>query len=63
MDEGYTEHSGCPILQGEKWIATAWLREGVHAGDSHEGWDPEGGKVTVLEAEEEEAAVDVHGEL
>jgi hypothetical protein len=29
MDSGYTQHSGCPVLKGEKWIATAWLREGV----------------------------------
>lgn len=29
MDEGLTEHSGCPVEKGEKWIATAWLRQGV----------------------------------
>jgi len=23
------EHSGCPIRQGQKWIATQWYREGV----------------------------------
>lgn len=27
MDQGYTEHSGCPILEGEKWITTVWMRE------------------------------------
>ena len=29
MDPGFTEHSGCPVLDGEKWIATVWMREGV----------------------------------
>jgi hypothetical protein len=29
MDEGYTEHSGCPVIKGEKWITTVWMREGV----------------------------------
>ena len=22
MDDGFTEHSGCPVLEGEKWIST-----------------------------------------
>jgi prolyl 4-hydroxylase len=29
MDNGLTEHSGCKILGGRKWIATQWYREGV----------------------------------
>ena len=29
MDNGGTEHSGCPLRSGEKWIATMWYREGV----------------------------------
>jgi len=29
MDNGYTEHSGCPISGGKKWIGTQWYREGV----------------------------------
>jgi hypothetical protein len=29
MDEGFTEHSGCPVLEGEKWITTFWMRKGV----------------------------------
>jgi prolyl 4-hydroxylase len=29
MDNGFTEHSGCPVLEGEKWISVAWMREGV----------------------------------
>ena len=29
MDDGHTEHSGCPLRRGKKWIATMWYREGV----------------------------------
>lgn len=29
MDRGHTEHSGCPLRRGTKWIATMWYREGV----------------------------------
>jgi hypothetical protein len=31
MDDGLTEHSGCPVLEGEKWIVTASFREGVNS--------------------------------
>jgi len=36
MDNGYTEHSGCPVLLGEKKIAVQWLRLGV---DQENSWD------------------------
>jgi len=29
MDNGQTEHSGCPLREGRKWIATMWYREGM----------------------------------
>ena len=29
MDNGLTEHTGCPLREGRKWIATMWYREGV----------------------------------
>lgn len=29
MDRGLTDHSGCPVLEGEKWLATMWFRKGV----------------------------------
>ena len=45
MDDGYTEHSGCPVISGEKWITTAWLREGVTAEDNADLYDPEGIKI------------------
>jgi len=29
MDRGHTEHSGCPLRKGRKWITTMWYRQGV----------------------------------
>ena len=29
MDTGFTEHSGCPVIEGEKKIVTQWVRYGV----------------------------------
>jgi hypothetical protein len=31
MDRGFTEHSGCPVFEGEKKIVTQWIRYGVDA--------------------------------
>ena len=31
MDDGWTEHTGCPTHAGRKWIATMWYRIGVTA--------------------------------
>jgi hypothetical protein len=28
-DNGLTEHSGCPVFEGEKKIVTQWIRYGV----------------------------------
>ena len=36
MDTGFTEHSGCPVFEGEKKIVTQWIRLGV---DSKNPWD------------------------
>ncbi|CAN0012061.1 unnamed protein product [Pylaiella littoralis] len=41
-DIGRTRHSGCPILEGTKWIATLWMRRGVSAEKSWEYFDPSG---------------------
>lgn len=35
-DTGLTEHSGCPVLEGEKKIVTQWIRLGV---DNDSPWD------------------------
>ena len=36
MDNGFTEHSGCPVVEGEKKIVTQWVRYGV---DKENPWD------------------------
>ncbi|GMH85442.1 hypothetical protein TL16_g10233, partial [Triparma laevis f. inornata] len=35
-DGGYSEHSGCPVVEGEKKIVTQWMRAGV---SKEEPWD------------------------
>jgi hypothetical protein len=42
MDIGFTEHSGCPVLRGEKLITTFWMREGVTADADWTQFDPSG---------------------
>ena len=39
MDNGMTEHTGCPLREGSKWIATMWYREGVDAEKNWEYWN------------------------
>ena len=36
MDTGFTEHSGCPVYEGQKKIVTQWIRLGV---DDQNPWD------------------------
>jgi hypothetical protein len=36
MDNGFTEHSGCPVIEGEKHIVIQWVRYGV---DDENPWD------------------------
>eukprot|EP00970_Alexandrium_tamarense_P016878 scaffold7726_cov267-Alexandrium_tamarense.AAC.1 len=36
MDGGFTEHSGCPVIEGEKKIVTQWVRLGV---DDENPWN------------------------
>jgi len=45
MDDGYTEHSGCPVIRGEKWITTVWMREGVSDSKPWSQYDPNGVKM------------------
>lgn len=35
MDDGFTEHSGCPVVEGEKKIVTQWIRLGVDDDHPH----------------------------
>jgi 2OG-Fe(II) oxygenase superfamily len=42
MDDSYTEHSGCPVLEGEKWLTTLWMREGLTAQSPWSHYDPHG---------------------
>jgi prolyl 4-hydroxylase len=48
MDDGFTEHSGCPVIEGEKWITTFWMRKGVTAEENWQLYDPMG--VRILES-------------
>ena len=43
MDPGHTEHTGCPLREGKKWIATMWYREGVDAEKNWEYWNKRNG--------------------
>jgi len=36
MDNHFTEHSGCPVIEGEKKIVTQWIRYGV---DKENPWN------------------------
>ena len=42
MDDGDTQHSGCPVLEGEKWITTVWMRDGVSRAEHWSKYDPSG---------------------
>ena len=45
MDVELTEHSGCPVVEGTKWVVTQWLRSGVGKGESWTKFDPIGGRL------------------
>ena len=42
MDDGLTEHSACPVLEGEKWVTVFWMRIGVSAEKPWTMFDPQG---------------------
>eukprot|EP01039_Chlorochromonas_danica_P009274 gene9274-10239_t len=42
MDLGFTEHSGCPVIKGEKFIATFWMRAGVSSSNPYYLYNPDG---------------------
>lgn len=45
-DFGLTEHSGCPVHRGEKWVLTQWIRQGVSASVTHKNFDALGNWVS-----------------
>ena len=45
MEDWHTEHSGCPVREGSKWVITQWLRDGVSKENPHTRFDPSGGPV------------------
>ena len=63
MDEGFTEHSGCPVLEGEKWITTFWMRENVTAENPWTVYDPSGVKIEDTAAIAQEISVTGDEEL
>ena len=46
MDTGFTEHSGCPVYEGEKKIVTQWIRYGVDAENPWDSFNTLGLKIT-----------------
>lgn len=57
-DDGYTEHSGCPVLKGDKWIATVWMRRGVTRERPWELYDPSGVEIMDFKAHAERKDVE-----
>lgn len=51
MDTGFTEHSGCPVYEGEKKIVTQWIRLGVTDEEPWTAFNTLGIKLSELEEE------------
>eukprot|EP00607_Mallomonas_marina_P005788 CAMPEP_0182437292 /NCGR_PEP_ID=MMETSP1167-20130531/84947_1 /TAXON_ID=2988 /ORGANISM="Mallomonas Sp, Strain CCMP3275" /LENGTH=408 /DNA_ID=CAMNT_0024630157 /DNA_START=151 /DNA_END=1377 /DNA_ORIENTATION=+ len=60
MDPGYTEHSGCPVIEGEKVITTFWMRDGVSKENPWTVFDPSG--VPIFEDNIETISVGMSGD-
>ena len=41
-DGGLTSHRGCPVREGEKWVATVFVRDGVSARAPWSAFDTQG---------------------
>jgi hypothetical protein len=53
MDSGWTKHGGCPVLEGTKWIATQWIRDGVSDDDPWYHFTPTGDREASPNARED----------
>jgi len=42
MDSGFTEHSDCPVIEGDKFITMQWMRYGVDAANPWDSFDTRG---------------------
>lgn len=51
-DNGFTEHSGCPVMEGEKKIVTQWIRRGVDAANPWDSFNTLGIKKSEADAAE-----------
>ena len=49
VDDGLTQHSGCPVWEGTKRIVTQWIRLGVDEENSWDTFDTLGVKIDVAE--------------
>jgi len=47
-DKGFTEHSGCPVIKGEKKIVTQWVRKGVDKDNRWDSWNTLGIKYDAM---------------
>ncbi|KAL7569271.1 hypothetical protein ACA910_016823 [Epithemia clementina (nom. ined.)] len=54
MDTGFTEHSGCPVFEGQKKIVTQWIRLGVDSENPWDSFNTLGVQVTRAEMEDDE---------
>lgn len=62
MDTGFTEHSGCPVFEGEKKIVTQWIRLGVDDENPWDSFNTLGVKYKDIEALEMKIVVQEGGE-
>jgi len=52
--EGYTEHTECPVLKGEKRIVRQWIRHGVHKDLPWHEYEHETAEITMMVTEDDD---------
>jgi hypothetical protein len=45
MDEGFTQHSACPVFEGEKKVVVQWVRYGVDDVNTSDSFNSLGFKI------------------